>query len=277
MAIHPTAVIAPGARLGTGVHVGPYSVIENDVVIGDDCWIDAHVKIASHTTIGARTRIYFGALIGEEPQDHRFKPGTLAFTTVGADTVLREYVTIHRSPFEGGTTSIGDRTLLMAFVHVGHDAVIGNRVTVANQTAISGHVIIEDGAVLSGYVLIHQFCRIGELAMLGGRTIVRQDVPPFCMLAENECICGPNTVGLRRAGYDSATRMAIRRAIKTYFFRGLNSANALAAIEAEPASPPEIGRFVHFVRKSERGIMPGDPELVAIGTRAAAPEVPDEE
>ncbi len=265
MAIHPTAVVSPGARLGTGVDIGPYAVIGDDVEIGDDCWIDAHVKIADHTTLGPRCRVYFGALIGEEPQDHRFQPGVHASTVIGSDTVLREYVTIHRSPFEGGITSVGDRTLLMGFVHVGHDARIGNRVTVANQTAISGHVIIEDGAVLSGYILIHQFCRIGSLAMLGARTIVRQDIPPYCMLAENNCICGPNTVGLRRAGFDSVRRMAIRRAIKSYFFRKLNTGNALALIEKEGEVPEEVAHFVRFIRATERGIMPGDPDLVAIG------------
>ncbi len=267
MGIHPTAVIHPDAKLGRNVSVGPYSVIEADCVIGNDCMIDAHVKIARYTTIGARCRIYLGALIGEEPQDHRFKPETVAYTVIGDDTTIREYVTIHRSPFPGGTTSVGSRTLLMAFVHVGHDARIGNQVTVANQTAISGHVIIEDGAVLSGYILIHQFCRIGALAMLGGRTIVRQDVPPFCMLAENECVCGSNTVGLRRAGFDSSQRMAIRRAIKKYFFHGLNSTNALARIEAEAGDDPHLLHFTGFIRSSERGIMPGDPELIALGTR----------
>ena len=222
MAVHPTAVIAPGVKLGNNVHIGPYTVIEPDCVIGDDCWIDAHVKIGRWTTIGARSRIYFGALVGDDPQDHRFVPDTFAPTTIGCDTTLREYVTIHRSPFEGRPTSVGDGTLLMAFVHVGHDARIGNRVTAANQTAFSGHVIVEDGAVISGYVLVHQFCRIGSLAMIGARTIIRQDIPPFCMLAENECICGPNVVGLRRAGFDNARRFAIRKAVKTYFFKGLN-------------------------------------------------------
>ena len=267
MAIHPTAVIDPAAKIGRNVSVGPYSVIEADCVIGDDCMIDAHVKIARYTTLGARCRVYAGALIGEEPQDHRFRPGTAAYTEIGDDTTLREYVTIHRSPFPDGKTVVGSRTLLMAFVHVGHDARIGSRVTVANQTAISGHVVIEDGAVLSGYVLIHQFCRIGALAMLGGRTIVRQDVPPFCMLAENECICGSNTVGLRRAGFGGAERMAIRRAIKTYFFHGLNSSNALARIETESGGDRHVAHFVEFIRNSDRGIMPGDPELIALGTR----------
>lgn len=271
MSIHPTAVVSPEATIGRGVHIGPYSVIDGDAVIGDDCWIDAHVKIASQTTLGPRCRVYFGALIGEEPQDHRFRPGTPATTVVGADTVLREYVTIHRSPFEGGVTTIGEKTLLMAFVHVGHDARIGNRVTVANQTAISGHVIIEDGAVLSGYILIHQFCRIGAIAMLGARTIVRQDVPPYCMLAENSCICGPNVIGLRRNGFDSPRRLAVRRAIKELYFRGLNTANALAAIEAEPVTP-DVAHFVDFIRRSERGIMPGDPDLIALGNHLSGPE-----
>lgn len=272
MAIHPTAVISPGAKIGEGVHIGPYSVIDDDVIIGDDCWIDTHVKIASHTTLGAGCRVYMGALIGEEPQDHRFKPGTFATTSIGEGTTLREYVTIHRSPFEGGTTRIGNRTLLMAFVHIGHDAQLGNQVTVANQTAISGHVIVEDMAVLSGYILIHQFCRIGQLAMVGARTIVRQDIPPFCMLAENECVCGPNTVGLRRAGYSSAVRLSLRHAIKHYFFHGLNATNALAEIESRPDYYPETEHFVEFIRKTERGIMPGDPQLIALGTHAGDKE-----
>ncbi len=270
--IHPTAVVSPDARIGEGVRIGPYSIVEDDCVIGDGCWIDSHVKIARHTTLGPRCRVYLGALVGEEPQDHRFQPGTVAWTTVGADTTIREYVTIHRSPFEGGYTRIGSGTLLMAFVHVGHDAQIGNRVTVANQTAVSGHVVIEDMAVLSGYVLIHQFSRIGTLAMVGARTIVRQDIPPYCMLAENECVCGPNVIGMRRAGFDNHTRAAVRRAIKTYFFKGLNGSNALAEIEGMPELPAEVGHFVEFIRATERGIMPGDPELIALGMRGVDAE-----
>jgi UDP-N-acetylglucosamine acyltransferase len=267
MAIHPTAVIHPDARIGENVEIGPYAVIERDTVIGDGCFIDSHVKIARYTTVGDRTRIYFGALVGEEPQDHRFRPGVVSSTAIGADSVIREYVTIHRSPFEGAKTSVGSHTLLMAFVHVGHDAAIGDYVTAANHTGISGHVIIEDRAVLSGYVLIHQFCRIGELAMIGGRTIITQDVPPFCMLAENECICGPNTIGLRRAGFSGELRAAIRRAVKTYFFHGLNAGNALAEIEAEVPGP-ELRHFIEFIRQSNRGIMRGDPAIAAIAQKS---------
>ena len=263
--IHPTAVIAPGVKLGNNVRIGAYTVIQPDCAIGDDCWIDANVKIGRWTSIGARSRIYFGALVGDDPQDHRFKEGTRAFTAIGSDVTIREYVTIHRSPFEDGVTSVGDGTLLMAFVHVGHDARIGRRVTAANHTAFSGHVIVGDGAVLSGYVLIHQFCRIGEIAMVGGRTIIRQDIPPYCMLAENEHICGPNVVGLRRNGFSPEQRAVIRRIIKEYFFKRLNAANALEKIEHEHADSAEALNFVRFIRGTERGIMPGDPALIALG------------
>ena len=257
-------MIAPGVRLGRSVRIGAYSVIEPDCEIGDDCMIDANVKIGRWTTIGARSRVYFGAVVGDDPQDHRFKEGTEAYTRIGCDVTLREYVTIHRSPFPGGETLVGDGTLLMAFVHLGHDARVGRRVTAANHTALSGHVIVGDGAVISGYVLIHQFCRIGDLAMVGGRTIVRQDIPPFCMLAENECICGPNVVGLRRAGFDSERRLLIRRAIKNYFFRGLNSANALEAIDGFAGDSADLRLFTDFIRHTDRGIMPGDPKLIAL-------------
>ena len=263
--IHPTAVIDPSVKLGKNVRIGPYTVIQGDCTIGDDVWIDANVKIGRWTAIGAGSRIYFGALVGDDPQDHRFKEGTRAYTRIGSGTTIREYVTIHRSPFPEGETVVGDGTLLMAFVHVGHDARFGNRVTAANHTSFSGHVIVGDGAVLSGFVLIHQFCRIGEIAMVGGRTIIRQDIPPYCMLAENEHICGPNVVGLRRNGFDSDTRAVIRHIIKDYFFRRLNAANALEKIEQEYADSPEARHFVDFIRRTERGIMPGDPALIAIG------------
>ncbi|MCP3967483.1 MAG: acyl-ACP--UDP-N-acetylglucosamine O-acyltransferase [Lentisphaerae bacterium] len=258
--IHPTAVVSPQAKLGNDLEIGPYAVIEDNVEIGDGTFIDSHVKVARYTKVGQRCRFYLGALIGEEPQDHRFKVGTEAWTYIGDDTIIREYVTIHRSPFQGGITSVGDKCLLMGFVHVGHDARIGNFVTVANHTAVSGHVIIEDQAVLSGYILIHQFCRIGKIAMLGGRTIITQDVPPFCMLAENNCICGPNTIGLRRAGFDSAHRAIMRRAIKSYFFHGLNTKNAFKEILKEKKTP-EVDHFMEFIKQTSRGIMSGDPAL----------------
>ena len=218
MAIHPTAVVSPNAEIGKNVEIGPYAIIDDDVRIGDDCFIDAHVKIGQYTTIGPRCRIYFGAFVGAEPQDHRFYKGIQSYTEIGSDTVIREYVTIHRPPFEFLKTTIGNHVLLMAFVHLGHDVIIGDRVTIANNTALSGHVQVGPGAVISGFVLVHQFCRIGSLAMIGPTARIGQDIPPFCMLRETNFITGPNTIGLRRAGMSNEQRLAIRKAIRTFFF-----------------------------------------------------------
>ncbi len=264
MAIHPTAVVSPNAEIGKNVEIGPYAVIDDDVRIGDDCFIDAHVKIGQYTTIGPRCRIYFGAFVGAEPQDHRFYKGIQSYTEIGSDTVIREYVTIHRPPFEFLKTTIGNHVLLMAFVHIGHDVIIGDRVTIANNTALSGHVQGGQGAVFSGCVLVHQFCRIGALAMVGPGAHVGQDIPPFCMLRESNVITGPNTIGLRRAGMSNEQRLAIRRAIRTFFFEGLNAKNALEQIERGENVLPEVHMFVNFIKESHRGIMPGNPKFVGI-------------
>ena len=264
MAIHPTAVVSPNAEIGKNVEIGPYAVIDDDVRIGDDCFIDAHVKIGQYTTIGPRCRIYFGAFVGAEPQDHRFYKGIQSYTEIGSDTVIREYVTIHRPPFEFLKTTIGNHVLLMAFVHIGHDVIIGDRVTIANNTALSGHVQVGQGAVFSGCVLVHQFCRIGALAMVGPGAHVGQDIPPFCMLRESNVITGPKTIGLRRAGMSNEQRLAIRRAIRTFFFEGLNAKNALEQIERGENVLPEVHMFVNFIKESHRGIMPGNPKFVGI-------------
>ncbi len=264
MEIHPTAVVSPNAEIGKNVEIGPYAVIDDDVRIGDDCFIDAHVKIGQYTTIGPRCRIYFGAFVGAEPQDHRFYKGIQSYTEIGSDTVIREYVTIHRPPFEFLKTTIGNHVLLMAFVHIGHDVIIGDRVTIANNTALSGHVQVGQGAVFSGCVLVHQFCRIGALAMVGPGAHVGQDIPPFCMLRESNVITGPNTIGLRRAGMSNEQRLAIRRAIRTFFFEGLNAKNALEQIERGENVLPEVHMFVNFIKESHRGIMPGNPKFVGI-------------
>ena len=262
--IHPTAVVSPKAEIGKNVEIGPYAVIEDGVKIGDDCHIDAHVKICQYTTVGARCRIYFGALVGAEPQDHRFYKGLCSYCEIGSDTVIREYVTIHRPPFEFLKTVVGNHVLLMAFVHVAHDVIIADRVTIANHTAITGHVQIGEGAVLSGYSKIHQFCRIGSLCMIGAGCMISQDVPPFCMLRETNVVTGPNTIGLRRAGFSNEKRLAVRRAIKTFFFEGLNTKNALDQIERSGELEPEIRHFVNFIKESKRGIMPGNPKYAGL-------------
>jgi UDP-N-acetylglucosamine acyltransferase len=261
MNIHPSAIVSPGAELGKNVQIGPYSIIEDNVRIGDDCVIDAHVKVARYTTLGSGCRVYYGALVGEEPQDHRFKKGLVSYTDIGDNTVIREYVTIHRPPFEEKKTIIGSHVLLMSFVHVAHDVIIADHVTIANQTALTGHVEIGQGAVLSGYIKIHQFCRIGALSMVGAGNVLVQDLPPYCLMEKNGYVVGPNTIGLRRAGLDSEQRRAIRRAVKLFFFSGLNAKNALAEILAEPETP-EVRGFVDFIATTTRGIISGNPNSI---------------
>ena len=145
--IHPTAIVSPDAQIGKNVEIGPYAVIEDNVKIGDNCYIDAHVKICRYTTIGSDCCIYMNALVGAEPQDHRFYRGLISYCEIGHHTVIREFVTIHRPPFEQLQTVVGNHVLLMAFVHVAHDVVIGDHVTIANHTSLSGHVQVGDGAV----------------------------------------------------------------------------------------------------------------------------------
>lgn len=259
MSIHKTAVIAPDAVIGKDVEIGPYVTIEDNVVIGDGCQIHSHAKIARYTTIGKRCRIYMGALVGEEPQDHRFYPGLVSSTEIGSETIIREYVTIHRPPFEGMKTIIGNNVLLMAFVHIAHDCIIHDYVTIANHAAITGHVEVGQGAVLSGYVFVHQFSRIGAFSMVTASARINQDIPPFCLLGDNDCIYGPNTIGLRRAGFDSAQRIAIKKAIKIYFLQDYNGTAAIEKITKELGDSKEVSQFVEFIRSSQRGMMPGKP------------------
>ena len=255
MAIHPTAIVSPNAEIGENVEIGPYAIIEDDVRIGNDCFIDAHVKVAQYTTVGPRCRIYYGAFVGAEPQDHRFYKGVQSFTEIGSDTVIREYVTIHRPPFEFMKTVIGSHVLLMAYTHIGHDSVIADQVTIANNGMIAGHVQIARGAVLGGAAKVHQFCRIGALAMIGAGGIILQDVPPFCLTDQNGEVAGVNTIGLRRVGMASAPRLAIRQAVKTLFFKGLSIKNALDEIQHGENICPEVQMFANFVKESSRGIV----------------------
>lgn len=255
MAIHSTAVIGPKVQLGNAVEIGPYTVIEDEVQVGDGCAIGPHVHVSGHTRIGEGTRIHAGAVIGDRPQDLHYG-GEVAYTDIGANCTIREYVTIHRGTAEGSRTVVGDHVLLMAFVHLGHNCQISDHVVIANGTMLAGHVHVGTRAFVSAGVMVHQFVRIGRLAMIGGGNGIGQDVPPFCMLQYDQ-IQGPNVVGLRRAGFDDKTRLAIRGAIKTYFFNGLNRVNALEEIRATGPLCPEVEEFVQFVEGTRRGICPG--------------------
>lgn len=255
--IHPLACVHPGAQIGENTRIDAFAVIDEHVKIGAHCHIHSHAKIAKYTTIGDHCRIYLGASVGEDPQDHRYDPTIVSYTEIGNYVALREYVTVHRPPFEGKTTYIGDYSLLMAFVHVGHDCKIANHVTIANLTLLAGHVEVESGAVISAAARFHQFCRVGKMSITSSFATTRQDTPPFCMVNDEGYVVGMNAVGMRRAGLSSEVRLAVQRAIRTYFYEDLLGSAAIAKIEETDGNIQEVQDFLTFIKTSTRGIVPG--------------------
>jgi UDP-N-acetylglucosamine acyltransferase len=255
MSIHPTAAIEPGAELGCAVDIGPYAVIEANVRLGDRCVVGPHVHLSGHTTIGAGTRIHAGAVVGDRPQDLHYD-GAVSYTDIGENCTLREYVTVHRGSVADTRTVVGGNVMLMAFAHLGHNCRIADQVVIANSTLLAGHVEVGQRAFISAGVMIHQFVRVGRLAMIGGGNAIGQDIPPFCML-QFEQIQGPNMVGLRRSGMDENARSAVRNAIKIYFFSGLNRTNAIEEIRRSISACAEVEEFITFVETTRRGISPG--------------------
>lgn len=251
--IHPSACIAPGAKIGQGVSIAPFAVIDEHVSIGDGCVIGPHVHLTGWTTIGAGTSIHAGAVVGDAPQDLGYK-GEEAYVVVGERCVIREYVTIQRGHRAGHTTRVGNGVLLMAYSHVGHDCVVGDNVIIANGTNLAGHVQVGERAFLSAHCDVHQFCRVGRLAMLGGQCGLNRDLPPFCLYAVDR-LCGINTVGLRRSGISPQARTAVRAAVRTYFLSGLGTAEALERMRQEQGNVPEVAELCDFIAASKRGIM----------------------
>ncbi len=261
--IHPTAIIHPGARLHASVRVGPYSVIGEHVQIGADTVVDAHVVIDGRTVIGDRNHIFPGAVIGAEPQDLKYD-GSLSLVQIGDDNSIREYVTINRATRADEATVVGDRNLLMAYVHVAHNCVVEDNVVVANGVALAGHVHIESRATIGGVLGIHQFVRIGRLAMVGGMSRIDRDVPPFMLVEGNPArVRTLNRVGLRRAGFDELDGgqvvKTLKQALRLFFRSDMKAEAAIAAIEALPSSEP-LDHLLAFLRRSlagRRGLLRG--------------------
>lgn len=250
MSIHPTALVDPGARLGAGVTVGPYAVIEADAEIGDGCHIAAHAVIKRHTRLGRDNQVAEHAVLGGEPQDFKFKPCP-SFVEIGDGNLIREGVTVHRSNHEGGITRIGDQNFFMAYSHVAHDCVIGNQVALANGALLGGHVEIADRAFISGAVTVHQFCRVGRMAMVAASARVSQDCLPFTITDGNPGRArGLNLVGLRRGGMAAADITALKHA-----FHALRSPRGLETILAgmEAEASPAVQELAAFIRASRRG------------------------
>ncbi len=253
--IDSRAAVAEGVKIGQDVEIGPFAVIDSNVEIGDGCKIGPHVYLTGNTSIGKGTVIHTGAIIGDAPQDVNYK-GEQSFTAIGNNCTIREYVTIHRGTETDSYTRVGNNVMLMAFSHLGHNCLIGDNVIIANATLLAGRVEVERNAFISAGCMVHQFARIGRLAMIGGGNAVIQDVPPFCMLQES-CVQGVNAVGLRRANWSEEARDTLRDAVKIFFFEGLNRINALEKIRQEVKLLPEVEEFIIFIENTKRGIQQG--------------------
>lgn len=256
VAVDPRAVVDPKARLGRNVSVGPWTVIGADVVVGDDCEIGPHVVLRGPTTLGRGNRIYQFATVGEGSPAFAYKnePTTL---TIGDDNVIREGVTIHRGlATDRSRTEIGSGNLLMAYVHVGHDCVLGDRIVMANNASVAGHVSVGDEAVLSGYVGVPQFRSIGAYAFVGAMSLVAKDVPAYVSIAGNPAgAVGLNLERLRRLGASEAAKKALQEAYRAVYRRGLTVPAALAELRESAARVPEVARFVQSIEASEHGIV----------------------
>lgn len=251
--IHPTAVVDPSAQIDPSTIIGPYTVIGKDVIIGKNNNIGPFCVI-ENTTMGDDNELIASAFIGVKPQDLSYKDEPTR-VIIGNGNKIRECVTIHRSTDVNVPTSVGNNCLLMANSHIAHDCHLGSNIIIANSTAVAGHIVIEDRAVISGLIGIHQFSRIGTMAMLSGGTMVHQDVPPYCIAqGARSRLVGINLVGLRRNGLSREAILEIRRAYKALFRSGKMLSEALAELEAtHPCA--EVQHLIDFCKNSKRGIV----------------------
>ena len=252
--IHPTAIIHPKAQIGADCDIGPYCVIGEHVELGPGCRLLSHVVIDGHTRLGRENEIYPFASIGLKTQDLKWKGGVTR-TEIGDHNTFREYVTIHSATGDGEVTTVGSNNHLLAYCHIAHNVRLGDHIIMSNVATLAGHVTVEDSAVVGGLSAVHQFSRIGKMAMVGGGSAIRQDVAPFMLVEGNPAETRTlNKVGLERNGVSAEAQTALKHAYKILFREGLTTANALARIEQEVPPLPEIQYLVQFVRTSERGI-----------------------
>ena len=250
--IHATAVVDSRAQLGPNVAVGPYAVIDGDVQIGEGSSIGPHVHLTGHTTIGRNNRFHTGCVIGDEPQDLKYR-GEPTRLRIGDGNTFREHVTVHRSRMIEEETRVGSGNLLMAHSHVGHNCVLGDQIILANGALLGGHSIVEDRAFISGNCLVHQFARVGKMALMQGGSAISKDLPPFTVARGDNGIAGLNTIGLRRAGMDSVARLELRRLYHRLFRSGLKLKDALAQARVE-FSGEAARHMIEFIASASRGI-----------------------
>jgi len=251
--IASTARVHPDAVIGEGSRIGEYCVIEADVSIGRDCVLEPYVYVKRWTTLGDRNSVSAGTVLGTDPLDKNFS-GERSYLRIGNDNIIREHYTISRGTEPESVTEIGDANYIMTSGHIAHNCQIGSNTVICSCALVAGYVEVEDQAFISGGVVIHQFSKIGRLAMIGGNTRVNSDVPPFFLYSGfNVEAKGLNVVGLKRAGFKASQVAPLKTAYKLLYRSGLKLEDALARIESE-ASSPETAHLVAFIRRSDRGI-----------------------
>lgn len=252
--IHSTAIVEDGAILEPGVKIGPFCIVGKDVKIGKNTVLQSHVVVEGITEIGENNTIYSFVSIGKASQDLKYK-GEPTKTIIGDNNSIREFVTIHRGTDDRWETKIGSNNLLMAYVHVAHDVIVGNHCILANGVTLAGHVTVDDFAIIGGLTPVHQFCRVGSYSMTGGGSAINQDICPFVMAEGNKAVIrGLNTVGLRRKGFTEEDRLNLKKAYRIIFRNGNPLKEALAELESEFPEDKNIKYLVEFIKTSNRGI-----------------------
>ncbi len=255
MSVHPSAVIAAGARIPASSSVGPFCTIGPEVVLGENCTLISHVVLDGRTRIGARNTFHPFCSIGVPPQDLKYG-GEPTELEIGSDNTIRECVTISRGTVGGGgITRIGSNCLLMTCAHIGHDSVLGNHCVLANAATLAGHVIIEDYASVGAFCPVHQHCIVGQHAFIGGGTIVTQDVLPFSLTSsrrENKAF-GMNKVGLTRRGFSPERLQTLKKAFRLLLAAKLNTSQALEKIKELDGEDAAI--LAAFLERSQRGVI----------------------
>jgi UDP-N-acetylglucosamine acyltransferase len=254
--IHPSAIISKRAVIGPGCRIGPYCTIGDEVVLGSGVILDSHVVIDGRTKIGDETRVFPFVSIGLAPQDLKYS-GEATGTEIGRRNQIREFVTIHRGTAGGGgITRIGDDNLLMAQAHVAHDCQLGNEIIMANAATLAGHVEIADRASVGAYSGVHQYCRVGLEAFIGGYSVVVKDAMPYAIIQGNHAKCyGLNSLGMKRRGYPRETIEKLSRAFHLLLAAKLNTTQAVEKIRSEISDSPEVDRLLEFIQTSKRGVV----------------------
>lgn len=253
--VHASAVVDPRAQLADGVVIGPFAVVGPNVELGEGVELGAQTHVTGNTKIGARTRIFPFAVVGEQPMDKKFA-GEVSYLEIGCDNVIREHATVHVGTEKGGrVTRIGDDNLIMNGAHVAHDVQVGSHTILASFVGCAGHVEVGDYAVLGAYTGAHQFVRIGESVMTAANTMLAQDAPPFALMAGDRAhLAGINVVGLKRRTFSPETRRAIKHAYHVLFSSKLPLAEGLERLRGEGVAIDEVARLLRFLETSERGI-----------------------